>query len=81
MDWKNVDLNSPYERDQGILDEYDFNKLILELYSNYPKEKLSKGLIIKHVHDAIQQNVKTAEEIIVDNAENVLNHVKKLHED
>lgn len=34
MDWKNVDLDDGYERDQNILDPYDFDTLLLEISCN-----------------------------------------------
>lgn len=34
MDWKNVNLESSYERAQNILDPYNFETLLLEINCN-----------------------------------------------
>lgn len=72
MDWTKVDLKDNYERNQTFLDGYSFDTLLLELQCNYPKEKLTKEVVMKHVTSIIENNVAEAFSIINDNLDNII---------
>ena len=41
MNWKNIDMNSRYERSRPVLDMYDMETLLLELQCNFKYEQLN----------------------------------------
>ena len=72
MDWNNVDLKDGYQRSQTFLDGYSFDTLLLELQCNYPKEKLTKEVVMKHVTTIIENNVAEALSIVNSNLDNII---------
>ncbi len=77
IDWKNVDLNDGYNRDQKILDPYSFNMLLLEIHCNIKKEEISEETIKKQFEEQLQNKVRTAREILNDNLKNIMNYALK----
>jgi len=75
IDWSNIDLNSPYERNQNILDPYDFDTLLLEINCNLG-DKANKESVEKHFNAILKAKMNEAKEIFRDNLDNVLNHHK-----
>lgn len=70
MDWNNVDLNSPFERDQEILDGYSFNILLLEIHTNL--REINEKTIRKHFENELRTRVKSAREVFEANLSNIL---------
>ena len=75
MNWKNVNLNSPYECSQEILDGYDFDTLLLEINCNIPD--INRESVKKQALYEINLKYKTALEILDNNLDNIVNHAKK----
>jgi hypothetical protein len=68
MNWNNIDLNSPFERSQDILDGYDSETLLLEVACNLPV--ITKETIRKQAMESINSKYRTAIEILDANLEN-----------
>lgn len=71
INWANVNLESGYERDQNMLDPYNFDTLLLELNANLPKEKLTMHNIDVHFNDVLNEKIRVAREIFYDNLNNI----------
>lgn len=70
MDWKNIDLSSPYERSQDILDGYDSETLLLEIHCNL--SEITRNTIRAQAMESINSKYKTAIEILDANLDNYL---------
>lgn len=71
MDWKNVNLESSYERDQNILDPYSFDILLLEIGCNL--REINKETIKKQFNESLESKIRSAKEVFNNNLENILN--------
>ena len=69
MDWKNVDLSSPYERDQNILNEYSFETLLLEISCNL--RDINTDTVKKQFEISLNSKVQSAREVFYNNIENI----------
>tara|TARA_R100001463_G_scaffold135102_2_gene197989 strand:+ start:1289 stop:1531 length:243 start_codon:yes stop_codon:yes gene_type:complete len=76
MDWKNVNLESGYEKTQNLMDGYNFEQLLLEIYCNIREENLTPGEIKKQAMTEIKARYELAIEILNDNLINITNHSK-----
>lgn len=76
MDWKNIDLTSPHERAQDVLDSYSFDTLLLEVECNMGS-RVNKTLLREHFYDIITKRTAEAVGIFEDNIENILTQAKK----
>lgn len=75
MNWNNIDLNSPYERDQNFLDSYDFDTLLMEIEHNC--REINPDTVRKQAMYEIELKRRTAIEILEANLDNI---VKKAQE-
>jgi len=75
MNWKNIDLNSPYERDQNILDSYDSDTLLLEIEHNCPE--INRDTVRKQALYEINLKAKVAKEILEANLDNYVKEALK----
>lgn len=75
MDWNNVNLNSPYESSQDMLDSYDFNTLLLEVECNL--KEITEETVKAQAMISIKAKYETAIEILNANLTNITNHAKK----
>ena len=75
MNWKNVNLNSPSESSQDILDGYDFDTLLLEIECNL--KEITPETVRKQALHEINLKYKVAIEILEDNLLNITNHALK----
>jgi len=75
MNWKNVNLNSPYERDSSILDNYTFDTLLLEISCNL--RDINKETIRKQFITELENKVNSAKEIFEYNLDNILKDALK----
>lgn len=73
IDWNNVNLSSSYERDQNILEPYDFDTLLLEISCNLRDEQLTAHDIRKHAREVINAKRREALEILEANLTNIVN--------
>ena len=69
MNWKNVDLNSPYERNQNILNEHSFETLLLEISCNV--RDINTDTVKKQFYKSLQSKVQSAREVFYNNLENI----------
>lgn len=81
IDWSNVDLNDSYQRDQNILDPYDFDTLLLEISCNIRDEDLNISTIEKHAQDILKSKYQSALEIVRNNIVNIRNQAIKEREE
>jgi len=75
MNWNNIDLNSPYERDQNILDSYDSDTLLLEIEHNCPE--INRDTVRKQALYEINLKAKVAKEILEANLDNYVKEALK----
>ena len=76
MDWKNINLESGYEKSQNLMDGYTFEQLLLEVYCNIIEENLTTEEIKKHALSVFKAKYSEAIEILNDNLINITNHAK-----
>ena len=74
MDWNNVDLTSPYERSQNIVDEYSFADLILEMECN--AKNLDLKTLESQFEESIKMNLQSARDVFQANKENILKYMQ-----
>ncbi len=75
MNWNNIDLNSPYERSQNILDGYDSETLLLEIECNLPT--INKETVKAQALKSIRIKYETAISILNANLDNLTNEALK----
>lgn len=75
MNWNNIDLNSPYELDQDILDGYDCKTLLLEVACNI--KDINRETVKAQAIESIKIKYKTALEILEANLDNLTAHALK----
>lgn len=76
MDWKNIDLESGYEKSQNLMDGYTFEQLLLEVYCNLKEENLTPEEIKKHALSVFKAKYSEAIEILDSNLINITNYAK-----
>jgi len=69
MNWNNIDLNSPYESSQNLLDGYDFDTILLEVSCNL--KEITPETVRKQALESINCKYKTAIEILEANLQNL----------
>ena len=69
MNWKNVDLNSSYERDQKILDPYTFDTLLLEVACNV--KEINNASVMAQAMEELNAKHKCAMEVLSNNIDNI----------
>ena len=75
MNWKNIDLNSPFETSRPILDPYTTDDLLLEAACNC--KEINPDEVRKQAMYELNLKYKTAVEILEDNLANIVAHAKK----
>jgi len=75
MNWKNVDLNSPYESSQKLLDSYSFDTLLLEVHCNL--KEITPETVRKQALESIKSNYQSALQTLEDNLLNITNKAKE----
>lgn len=70
MNWNNIDLNSQYEREQPILDDYDCDTLLLEVSCNLMD--ITRETVRAQAMESINSKYKTAIEILDANLDNLV---------
>lgn len=71
MNWKNVNLDDSYERDQNILDPLNFDTFLLEISHNIKTCDLTEENIKKEFEDRIKTRTAEARDIFRDNLKNI----------
>ena len=75
MNWKNVDLNSNYEKSKNLLENYTFEQLILEAICNIKNTEVTEEAIKKHALEVINAKLEEAKGILNDNLSNITKYV------
>ena len=75
MNWRNIDLKSNYEKDRNFLDGYDFSTLLLEVECNLIE--ITRETILEHVKKEIEIRVKSANDILLSNVDNIVKYANK----
>ena len=70
MNWKNVDLISPYERNQNILNEYSFETLLLEISCNL--RDINTDTVKKQFEISLNSKIQSAREVFNNNLNNIV---------
>ena len=69
MNWKNVDLNSPYERSQNLMEPYTFNQLMEEISCNL--REINTETVRAQARESIKAKYNEALEILESNLSNI----------
>ena len=72
MDWKNVNLNDRYEREQNIIDPLNFDILLLEITCNIKDSEINIDTITKQFETDLRERINSAREVFKNNKENIL---------
>lgn len=75
MNWKNVDLEDGYERDQNILDPYDFDTLLLEITCNV--RDINAETVKVQFETTLKSKIDSAREVFANNFENIIKQAIK----
>lgn len=70
MDWNNIDLDSQYEREQEILDGYDFETLLLEIGCNL--KEINKETVREHFEQELRSKVRSAKKVFNANLDSIV---------
>lgn len=75
MDWTNVDLEDGYERDQNILDPYNFDTLLLEITCNV--RDINPETVRAQFETTLKSKIDSAMEVFANNFENIIKQASK----
>lgn len=75
MNWNNINLSSPYERQQDILDGYDCETLLLEVSCNL--KEINRETVKAQALASIKAKYNTAIEILMANLDNLVAEAQK----
>jgi len=75
MNWNKIDLNSPYERSQNLLDGFDFDTLLLEVHCNL--KVITKQTVKQQAIESIKSKYQTALDILNANLDNITAYAQK----
>lgn len=75
MNWKNIDLNSPSERQLNIIDPLTFDILLLEISCNLPE--INEATIRAQFEEDLKSRIQSAKEVFNDNLKNILKDALK----
>jgi len=69
MDWNNVDLSSPSERDANILDPLSFDILLLEVSCNV--REINEQTVRAQFMESLNSKIESAKEVFEANIKNI----------
>jgi len=69
MDWNNVDLSSPSERDANILDPLSFDILLLEVSCNV--RDINEQTVRAQFMESLNSKIESAKEVFEANIKNI----------
>lgn len=70
MNWNNVNLKDPYERNLPVLDAYDFDTLLLEVACNL--REINAETVKAQFMESLNSKIESAKEIFAANLENLV---------
>lgn len=76
MDWKNINLKSPYETAQNLLENYTFDTLLLEISCNI--KEINTETVRAQALDSIRAKYQEAIEILDSNLSNITKESQRL---
>jgi hypothetical protein len=79
MNWKNVNLESSYERAQNIIDPLSFDTLLLEIQCNL--REINKDTVRKQFEEDLQSKIQSAREVFNNNLDNIIKNAEKYRND
>lgn len=74
MNWKNVNLKSPYERSQNLLEPYTFDILLLEISCNL--KEINRDTVKAQALESINAKYREALSILNCNLDNITSKAK-----
>jgi len=77
MNWLNLDLSNDYHRNAPILDEYNFDKFLTEIYCNVKVKDINPETLRKHFHKEVENKVQVAYEIFEANIQSLVIAAKR----
>lgn len=69
MNWKAVNLNSPYERSQNLMESYTFDQLLMEVSCNI--KDINTETVKAQARESIKAKYNEALEILESNLSNI----------
>lgn len=75
IDWKNVNLDSPFEASRNLLENYTFDTLLLEVHCNLPT--INEATVKAQAILSIRAKYQEAIEILNNNLSNITKHAQK----
>ena len=79
MNWKNIDLNSAYEREQNILDSLSTETLLLEVSCNV--KEINEATVTAQFETSLKMAVDSAREVFKNNLKNITAYAIKEREE
>ena len=76
IDWNNIDLDSPCERDLNILDPYNFETLLLEIHCNIADKEINEKSVNDLFQELLNAKVVEARQIFKANLKNIVKYSK-----
>ena len=75
MNWHKIDLNSPSERSQDLIDGLSFAALMLEIECNLPT--IDEKTVTSQFEADLQIRIEEARDIFAHNLKNIVKQAKK----
>jgi hypothetical protein len=75
MNWNKINLDSPYESSQDILDGYDSDTILLEVSCNL--KDINRETVRAQFETSLKSKIDSAREIFEANLDNYVNHALK----
>jgi hypothetical protein len=72
LDWKNIDLESNYEKEQTFLDGYSFETLLLEISTNFRIENITEKKVFDYIESEMNKKIECAKDVIRYNIKNIV---------
>lgn len=79
MDWNNVNLKSGYERDQNILDPYNFDTLLTEISCNI--RDINEETVKRQFETMLKYKIHSAREVFKANLQNIVKEAQEYREE
>lgn len=74
-DWKNIDLNSPFEISHQLITGLSFESLLLEIASNLPE--INAQTVLEQFKSDLHSRAKEAKDIFAANLDNIVKYAQE----
>lgn len=78
VDWKNINLQSPYERSLNLIENLTFDCLLLEINCNLPQ--INEATVRQQFEEDLNSRIEEAKAIFEDNLANLVNYANSVRE-